>query len=84
MDCLSFRRVAKWIWEHVATLFGSERTEIVDWFHATEHIWTVAKELHGEGTSWTCVATSSADGHWSASLDFLQSPVRPRDAWQIG
>jgi hypothetical protein len=24
---------AKWIWEHVATLFGNERIEIVDWFH---------------------------------------------------
>jgi hypothetical protein len=41
---------AKWIWEHVATLFGSERTEIVDWYHASEHLWTVAKELHGEDT----------------------------------
>lgn len=41
---------AKWIWDHVATLFGSERTEIVDWYHVSEHIWTVAKELHGENT----------------------------------
>jgi len=24
---------AKWIWDDVATLFGSERTEIVDWYH---------------------------------------------------
>jgi hypothetical protein len=41
---------AKWIWDHVATLFGNERTEIVDWYHASEHIWTVAKDLHGENT----------------------------------
>jgi hypothetical protein len=41
---------AKWIWDHVATLFGSERTEIVDWYHASEHILTVAKDLHGEDT----------------------------------
>jgi hypothetical protein len=41
---------AKWIWEHVATLFGSERTEIVDWYHASEHIWTAAKAVHGEDT----------------------------------
>jgi hypothetical protein len=39
---------AKWIWEHVATLFGTERTEIVDWYHASEHVWTVAKAVHGE------------------------------------
>jgi hypothetical protein len=41
---------AKWIWEHVATLFGTERTEIVDWYHASEHIWTLAKVLYGEAT----------------------------------
>jgi hypothetical protein len=41
---------AKWIWEHVATLFGEERTEIVDWYHASEHICTVAKAVHGDNT----------------------------------
>jgi hypothetical protein len=45
---------AKWIWDHVATLFGSERTEIVDWYHASEHIWTVAKDLHGENMAEPC------------------------------
>jgi hypothetical protein len=41
---------AKWIWDAVATRFGRERTEIVDWYHATEHLWDLAKALHGEGT----------------------------------
>jgi hypothetical protein len=41
---------ARWIWEHVATLFGGERTEIVDWYHASQHIWTAAKVLHGDDT----------------------------------
>ena len=58
---------AKWIWEHVATLFGNERTEIVDWFHATEHIWTVAKALHGEDTPETKVWAKTALDHlWTA------------------
>lgn len=58
---------AKWIWDHVATLFGSERTEIVDWFHATEHIWTVAKALHGEGTPETKAWAKTALNHlWTA------------------
>jgi hypothetical protein len=58
---------AKWIWEHVATLFGSERTEIVDWFHATEHIWTVAKALHGEDTPETAAWAKTALDHlWTA------------------
>jgi hypothetical protein len=47
---------AKWIWQEIGPLFGPERTEIVDYFHATEHVWTVAKALHGhdtpESTAW--------------------------------
>jgi hypothetical protein len=54
---------AKWIWEHVATLFGSERTEIVDWYHASEHIWTVAKDLHGEDTPETKAWARTALDH---------------------
>jgi hypothetical protein len=58
---------ARWIWEHVATLFGTERTEIVDWFHATEHIWTVAKELHGEDTPETKAWAKTALDHlWTS------------------
>jgi hypothetical protein len=49
----------------VATLFGSERTEIVDWYHASEHIWTVAKALHGEDTPETKAwATTGLDHLW--------------------
>jgi len=32
---------AKWIWEHVATTFGSERVEILDCFHCCEHLWAI-------------------------------------------
>ncbi len=41
---------AKWIWEEVAACFGCERIEVVDWFHASEHLWDLAKALCGEGT----------------------------------
>ena len=54
---------AKWIWEHVATLFGSERTEIVDWYHASEHIWTAAKALFGEDTPETKAWVATALDH---------------------
>jgi hypothetical protein len=40
---------APWIWNLAAEHFG-ERIEIVDFYHASEHIWTVAKALYGEGT----------------------------------
>jgi len=56
---------AKWIWDHVATLFGTERTEIVDWHHASQHLWTVANELHGQdapaSTAW---ARAALDHLW--------------------
>ena len=48
---------AKWIWDEAAASFGSERTEIVDWYHATEHLWTLAKALHGEPGPTTHTAT---------------------------
>jgi hypothetical protein len=54
---------AKWIWDHVATLFGTERTETVDWYHASEHIWTVAKALHGEDTPETKAWAKTALDH---------------------
>jgi len=40
---------AVWIWNLAAEHFG-ERIEIIDYYHASEHIWTVAKALYGEGT----------------------------------
>jgi hypothetical protein len=41
---------AKWIWDEVAASFGGERTEIVDWWHAAEHLWDLSSALHSEGT----------------------------------
>ncbi len=40
---------APWIWNLAAEHFG-ERIEIVDFYHASEHAWKVAKALYGEGT----------------------------------
>jgi hypothetical protein len=40
---------APWIWNLAAEHFG-ERIEIVDFYHASEHVWEVAKALYGEGT----------------------------------
>lgn len=40
---------AVWIWNLAADHFG-ERIEIIDFYHASEHLWKVAKALHGEGT----------------------------------
>ena len=51
---------AKWIWEHIGPLFGPERTEIVDWFHASEHLWTTAQGLYGEASPQTTAWAEAA------------------------
>lgn len=40
---------AHWIWNLAADYFG-RRIEIVDFYHASEHLWVLAKVLYGEGT----------------------------------
>jgi hypothetical protein len=46
---------APWIWTLAGEHFG-ERIEIVDFYHALEHLWVVARALHGAdspaGTAW--------------------------------
>jgi len=37
-----------WIWNLAAERF-SHATELLDFYHASEHLWTVAKALYGEG-----------------------------------
>lgn len=38
---------AAWIWERLGPIFD-ESVQIVDWFHAAEHLWTCGKVLHPE------------------------------------
>ena len=40
---------AAWIWNLAADHFG-ERTEIVDFYHAAEHLWAVADAVYGTGS----------------------------------
>ena len=40
---------APWIWNQAALRFSRAR-QILDWYHASEHVWSCANELYGEGT----------------------------------
>jgi hypothetical protein len=40
---------AVWIWNLAAEHFG-ERIEIIDYYHASEHVWALANAFYGEGT----------------------------------
>jgi hypothetical protein len=41
---------ARWIWEHVATTFGSERVEILDWYHCCQHLGALGSAVYGAET----------------------------------
>ncbi len=41
---------AKWIWEHVAPTFGSERVEILDWYHCCQHLGAIGTAVYGVET----------------------------------
>jgi hypothetical protein len=60
---------AHWIWDQVHEHFP-QASEIVDWYHATSYIWTIAHALHGEGTdaakAW---ARSPLDDLWDGKTD---------------
>lgn len=62
---------AAWIWDHVGGVLGNDVTHIVDWYHATEHVWDCGKVLHGEGTKKTTA--------WVASMKSKLSEGNVRD-----
>ena len=49
-DVLVLADGARWIWTLAAEHFGARR-ERVDFYHASEHLWTVARLLESEGTA---------------------------------
>jgi len=44
---------AAWIWEQIASVLGEKTICITDWYHVTEHLWSCAKAIWGEGTEQT-------------------------------
>lgn len=59
---------AAWIWNQASYHFP-EAIQILDWFHATEYLWTVARAAFGEGNPETTVWVKATEtllweGHW--------------------
>ena len=54
---------APWIWEMAGHLFPYA-IQILDWYHLTQHLWTAAKVVHGEGTP----ATTALVHRWKAEM----------------
>lgn len=53
---------AKWIWK-LATRRFPQATQIVDWYHAREHLWALAQLLYGESTAtaWAWLETLAGE-----------------------
>lgn len=53
---------ARWIWK-LATRRFPGAVQIVDWYHAGEHLWAVAQLLYGDGTAaaWTWLETLAGE-----------------------
>jgi len=68
---------ARWIWDRIGGLLP-EATQIVDWYHAMEHVWDCGRGLYGEGseqtTAWVKqIETLLWDGHVREILRQLES-----------
>lgn len=76
---------AKWIWKLADRRFP-RAVQIVDWYHAREHLWALAQLLYGEGTAtaWTWLET--LDGElWAAQTtdDVALLAQAAEEAWVI-
>ncbi len=64
---------AAWIWNIATSQFGAyRRVEIVDWYHASQHVWAVGNALYGEGSDATKAwVKARLDQLWDGHLDTM-------------
>ncbi len=72
---------AHWIWNLVAEHFP-QAVQIVDWYHATQYLWNVAKALYGEGTQMATTwaqqrMTELWEGQVATVIQHLQIQTKP-------
>jgi hypothetical protein len=68
---------AAWVWKTAETLFP-KATQVLDWYHAMEHIWAVGRAKFGnkEKELWAWVATQETElykGHVQAVIDAIRA-----------
>lgn len=71
-DTIAIGDGAAWIWTGVVPEHFSPSRQVVDWYHATEHLYTVAHWVYGEGTA---EATRWVKG--------MEKPLYQGQAWQV-
>jgi len=81
-DVLVIADGAAWIWNAVQDRFPGARGRL-DLYHADEHLWTVANELHGKGTpeatagdeALLCLETFWHNDRWHALFPHAKPPT---------
>lgn len=67
---------APWIWELVSHLFPYA-TQILDWYHLTEHLWAAAKVVHGESSPETKALEKSWESEvWEGRSEAVEKHMR--------
>jgi hypothetical protein len=67
---------APWVWE-LASLLFPRATQILDWYHLTEHLWTAAKVVHGEGSEETKSLEKWWEGEvWEGRSELVEQHLR--------
>jgi hypothetical protein len=70
---------ARWIWEQAAEQFGT-RVEIVDSYHAAEHLHELGRALYGEGTAATQWAEARHQQLLACGVAPVLAALRPSQA----
>lgn len=69
---------AEWIWKLMSTHFP-QAVQILDFWHMTEHLWKVARAMHGAGTA-ACQAWVT-QAQWDLKHDLTHSFLRGLEEW---
>jgi len=60
-----------WIWNHLGPI-ADQAVQILDWYHANEHLWATGKALYGEGTDACATFSKSLETLlWESKTDEL-------------
>ena len=67
---------APWVWEMASLLFP-RATQILDWYHLTEHLWQAGRVIHGEGTAeTTAIVESWKTEVWEGRSEAVEEHLR--------
>ncbi len=67
---------AAWIWNLADALFP-RATQILDWYHLSEHLWKAARVVHGEGTAPTERLAKRWEGEvWEGRWEGVEEHLR--------